>query len=221
MWSGCHAVTLDYFAVYQITSVVHNTLALTGCTGDRCIIPGTAKCLKNHSKTLQVQCNKAGRAKDSTDVISVPGPAHLRWGEVLVSMQYAPMNPADIYTITTGGTYGDDQAQPPFLCGHDGIGIVSKASFMHSSWQGYLRCGKCRHLTWLRFHWFQFRKQLVVRSLMICDRQAFVRECSYGPYNRKSNLTDHMSSIGNCISLDHSDIEETLVAIPDNLVMDL
>ena len=76
--------------------------------------------------TLQVTCNKTRRVKEVTEVSSAPNATHLNWGEVLVSMQYAPINPADAYTIATGGMYGDDQVQPPFLCGHDGVGTVTK-----------------------------------------------------------------------------------------------
>lgn len=74
-------------------------------------------------------CSKAGHAKEVTELSSIAAPTNLCWGEVLVTMQYAPMNPADIYTITTGGTYGDDQVQAPFPCGHDGVGIITKVCY--------------------------------------------------------------------------------------------
>ena len=41
-------------------------------------------------------------------------------------MQYAPINPADVYTVRTGGVYGEEQVKSPFYAGHDGIGFVSK-----------------------------------------------------------------------------------------------
>lgn len=41
-------------------------------------------------------------------------------------MQYAPINPADMYTARTGGVYGDAQGTPPFVAGHDGVGCVTK-----------------------------------------------------------------------------------------------
>lgn len=77
---------------------------------------------------LQVRCLRAGPAKDSVEVVSEPLPATLEWGEVLVTMQYAPINPADIYTVRTGGVYGDTQCALPFVAGHDGVGIITKVS---------------------------------------------------------------------------------------------
>lgn len=55
-------------------------------------------------------------------------PAALEWGEVLVSMQYAPIIPADIYTVRSGGVYGDTQSALPFIAGHDGVGVVAKVT---------------------------------------------------------------------------------------------
>lgn len=74
----------------------------------------------------QVKCNKAGPAQESLELVSEPLPATLDWGEVLVSMQYAPINPADMYTARTGGVYGDTQSKTPFIVGHDGVGFVTK-----------------------------------------------------------------------------------------------
>ena len=76
----------------------------------------------------QVKCNKAGPARESLDLLSEPLPATLDWGEVLVSMQYAPINPADLYTARTGGVYGDTQSRTPFIIGHDGVGLVTKVN---------------------------------------------------------------------------------------------
>ena len=36
------------------------------------------------------------------------------------------MNAADLYTALMGGRYGPDQREPPFVAGHDGIGVVLK-----------------------------------------------------------------------------------------------
>lgn len=60
------------------------------------------------------------------ELISEPLAATLEWGEVLISMQFAPINPADLYTARTGGMYGDAQSAPPFVAGHDGVGFVTK-----------------------------------------------------------------------------------------------
>ena len=38
------------------------------------------------------------------------------------------MNAADLYTALMGGRYGPDQRDPPFVAGHDGIGVVLKVT---------------------------------------------------------------------------------------------
>ena len=37
-----------------------------------------------------------------------------------------PINPADTYSARLGGIYGPDAATPPFVAGHDGVGVVAK-----------------------------------------------------------------------------------------------
>lgn len=61
-----------------------------------------------------------------TQRLAEPLPQELGWGQVLVSMQAAPINPADLYAIHTGGSYGADSITPPFVAGMDGIGIIMK-----------------------------------------------------------------------------------------------
>lgn len=52
-------------------------------------------------------------------------PTVLEWGQVLVSVQLAAVSPADLYTPRLGGVYGGDEApERPFVCGHDGVGVV-------------------------------------------------------------------------------------------------
>ena len=78
-------------------------------------------------KAYTVQCERAGLPKEVLTLRSEPIPAELEWGQVLVSFRAAPINPADLYTIQTGGLYGPETpAQPPFVPGHDGIGVVVK-----------------------------------------------------------------------------------------------
>jgi NADPH:quinone reductase-like Zn-dependent oxidoreductase len=55
-----------------------------------------------------------------------PLPPELGWGEVAVALQYAPINPADIYSARLGGVYGPESVAPPFVCGHDGVAVVTK-----------------------------------------------------------------------------------------------
>lgn len=75
---------------------------------------------------IQVKCNKAGPPQESLELLPEPLAATLEWGEALVNMQLAPINPADLYTARTGGMYGGAQSTPPFVAGHDGIGFVTK-----------------------------------------------------------------------------------------------
>ena len=44
----------------------------------------------------QVRCTGAGAPKEVLEVAAEPIPAALEWGEVLLSMRYAPINPADL-----------------------------------------------------------------------------------------------------------------------------
>lgn len=69
-----------------------------------------------------------GLTKDVNNLCttSTASPAELEWGQVVVQMKYAPMNPADFYTVRTGGLYGFDKTECPLICGHDGIGVVDK-----------------------------------------------------------------------------------------------
>ena len=78
-------------------------------------------------KAYTVQCRRAGLPKEALTLDTVPIPSELEWGQVLVSIRAAPINPADLYTIQTGGLYGTEPSvPPPFVPGHDGLGVVVK-----------------------------------------------------------------------------------------------
>ena len=80
-----------------------------------------------HIKAYTVRCQRAGLPKEVLTLTKEPIPEELEWGQVLVSIRYAPINPADLYTIHLGGTYGPEPpASPPFTPGHDGLGVVVK-----------------------------------------------------------------------------------------------
>lgn len=83
----------------------------------------TVQCLRAGPPSL-----KGGGGEEILSLDAVPIPPELTWGEVLVSVRAAPINPADLYTISTGGLYSgsDDSVQPPFVAGHDFVGIVVK-----------------------------------------------------------------------------------------------
>ncbi len=78
-------------------------------------------------KAYTVRCERAGLPKEVLTLRGEPLPAELEWGQVLISFRAAPINPADLYTIQTGGLYGSEPAaEPPFVPGHDGVGVVVK-----------------------------------------------------------------------------------------------
>lgn len=53
-------------------------------------------------------------------------PAELEWGQVYIEMLYAPVTPADMYTLRLGGVYDEDSKEPPFVAGHEGVAVVLK-----------------------------------------------------------------------------------------------
>ncbi|KAI7836141.1 hypothetical protein COHA_009971 [Chlorella ohadii] len=78
-------------------------------------------------KAHTVRCKAAGAPKAVLELGAEALPQSLEWGEVLLSVRYAPINPADLYTIQTGGMYGpSDSVQTPFVAGHDGVAVVVK-----------------------------------------------------------------------------------------------
>ena len=57
-------------------------------------------------------------------------PQGLEWGEVLISVRAAPINPADLYNAAMGSASsadGGEKLAPPFLAGNDCLGVVMKA----------------------------------------------------------------------------------------------
>jgi NADPH:quinone reductase-like Zn-dependent oxidoreductase len=55
-------------------------------------------------------------------------PPELEWGQVYVEMLFAPVTPADVYTLRLGGVYDEDSREPPFVAGHEGVAVVLKVS---------------------------------------------------------------------------------------------
>lgn len=78
---------------------------------------------------LAAVCNGPGRPADVVTLEARPLPRELEWGQVLVEWVLAAVTPADAYALRTGGRYdaSDATRQPPFVCGHDGVGVVAKA----------------------------------------------------------------------------------------------
>lgn len=64
--------------------------------------------------------------KEAVKLCSTSLPAELEWGQVLVSMKYAPIDAADVYSTAMGGLYGSATATPPYVVGHHGIGTIFK-----------------------------------------------------------------------------------------------
>jgi NADPH:quinone reductase-like Zn-dependent oxidoreductase len=46
--------------------------------------------------------------------------------QVYVEMRVVPVTPADVYTMRLGGLYDDQSKEPPFVAGHEGVGVVLK-----------------------------------------------------------------------------------------------
>ncbi|KAK9829388.1 hypothetical protein WJX72_005534 [[Myrmecia] bisecta] len=77
-------------------------------------------------KAFKVRCTGTGKAREVLELVSEALPPALEWGQVLVSMRAAPINPADVYTAQMGGTYGFEQVAAPFAAGSSGVGVVVK-----------------------------------------------------------------------------------------------
>ena len=77
---------------------------------------------------MQAVCQKAGPPREVVSICSESLPTELEWGQVLVNICYAPIDAADIYTCTTGGTYDRSLVPAPFAAGHHGVGIVRKVT---------------------------------------------------------------------------------------------
>jgi len=75
-----------------------------------------------------VRCVRAGGPdlEQAVEMSSEPLPVALEWGQVLVHVSAAAINPADMYSLATGGVYGGETRRPPFLAGHDGACVVLK-----------------------------------------------------------------------------------------------
>ena len=75
-----------------------------------------------------MQVKELGKPKDVVEVTSAPIGPELEWGEVLVNIRAAPINPGDFYAVQVGaGVMSDDATlKPPFVGGSDGVGVVVK-----------------------------------------------------------------------------------------------
>ena len=76
----------------------------------------------------RVACTKPGGPDipGALDLDLYPLPPHLAWGEILVALRAVPISPADLYSVATGGTYGNDTRHAPFTAGHEGVAVVVK-----------------------------------------------------------------------------------------------
>lgn len=131
-------------------------------------------------KAYTVMCQRAGLPKEVLTVDMQDIPAQLEWGEVLVSMRVMPINPADLYTIHTGGLYGNDPpVKVPFVPGHDGIGVVVKGGpgvkdVREGDWVIPL---KSNMGTWRSLAAFKAKDVLVIPAdVMPMDQAALIRE---------------------------------------------
>lgn len=70
---------------------------------------------------------KPGGLKKVTRLISEVSSGELEWGQVLVGMKYAPVDSADIYTVSMGLNYGEAHSlKMPCVAGNRGFGVILK-----------------------------------------------------------------------------------------------
>jgi len=77
-------------------------------------------------RAYQVRVKELGKPKDSCEMVSDPIPPELEWGEVLINVRAAPINPNDLYNVQIGGAPSEEGQKPPFIAGSDGLGVVVK-----------------------------------------------------------------------------------------------
>lgn len=76
---------------------------------------------------LQALCERRGPLKDGVKIRSKALPQELEWGEVLVSMQYAPVDSFDAVTCAAAdASTSNNLRTPPFVAGSQGVGVVLK-----------------------------------------------------------------------------------------------
>lgn len=131
-------------------------------------------------KAYTVMCQRAGLPKEVLTVDMQDIPSELEWSDVLVSMRMMAINPADLYTIQTGGVYGNDPVKKvPFVPGHDGVGIVLKngpgvKNMKEGDWVIPLRPNAG---TWRSLATVKEKDLLVIPSeCMPMDQAALIRE---------------------------------------------
>ena len=79
-------------------------------------------------RAYQATCKALGKPKESLELVCEPIPQALEWGEVLVNIRAAPINPGDLYSVATGGagSFGSEVLTTPFVSGNNGVGVVVK-----------------------------------------------------------------------------------------------
>lgn len=82
--------------------------------------------LPGYADVQQVMCGAGGQPADVLKLTSGRLPQALEWGDVLVNIRFAAINPADVYTAKMGGLYGSTKSKVPYIAGHDCIGVVVK-----------------------------------------------------------------------------------------------
>lgn len=78
-------------------------------------------------RAYQVVCNGHGPARDVLELSSEPVPGELEWGEVLINIRAAAINPGDLSAVEAGKAEGGGEApSPPYVAGSGAIGVVVK-----------------------------------------------------------------------------------------------
>ena len=131
-------------------------------------------------KAYTVTCQRGGLPKEVLTVEMKDIPAELEWGELLVSMRVMPVNPADTYTIFTGGMYGNESVvEPPFVPGHDGVGVVVRngPGVKHVKEGDWIIPGKANMGTWRSLATVKEKDVIVIpKEVMPMDQAALLRE---------------------------------------------
>ena len=75
-----------------------------------------------------MQVKELGKPKDVVEVTSEPIGPELEWGEVLVNIRAAPINPGGFYAVQVGAGVKSDEAtlKPHLDGGSDGDGVDVK-----------------------------------------------------------------------------------------------
>ena len=77
-------------------------------------------------KAYAAECRAFGNPRDALGLTSQPIPAALEWGEILVNIRAAPINPGDVAAVGAADAGAGGRPKPPFVGGSAAVAIVVK-----------------------------------------------------------------------------------------------